>query len=130
MVLIAGLAGRERLGDDSWLRLDEEEDFATVVVEAVAGRDAVEGVTEDFSGICAGSAGSGGGSCGFGDSEAPLRFPSEGAMFEDGAGKALTRGEYCVPASMEILGEGLFDFDNGLLCEADGVGICREKAAG
>lgn len=137
MVFVADLEVRERLGEDSWLRLEDEEDFGKIEDEAVAFGAvavavavAVEGAVDGSLGLCGCKAGSGGGSLGSGDSEAPRRFPSEGGGFED-VGRALVGGEYWVPASDVILDEEVVDLDKDLWCEflGDG-GICRGKAAG
>ena len=121
---------RERLGEDSWLWLEDEDDFAMVEEEAMVLRAAaVDGATDGLLGFCGCNSGSGGGSFDLGDSEMPLRFPSEAGAFED-VGAGFKGGEYCVPASVVIFDEDVVDLDKVLLCDLGDGGRCREKAAG
>lgn len=124
--MTAGLAGRARLGEEPWLD-DEaaEEEFASVVDEAVAGREADDGVAVRLNGICAASAGSGGTS---GEQlEVPRRLPraSGGSAAADGMGAS--GGEYCVPASTVYAGEEVVDVDNERFWLDEGGAMVGER---
>ena len=122
MYLTAGLAGRARLGDEPWLDDEAADDeFASVVDEAVAGCDADDGAWLRLNGIRAASAGSGGIS---GEQlDVPRRLPRDlgGSAAPDGVGAR--GGEYCVPASTVGLGEEVVEVDRERLCLDEGGAV-------
>ena len=110
------------MGDEPWLD-DEaaEEEFARVVEEAVAGREADEGGSVRLKGICAPSAGSGGTS---GEQlDVPRRLPRAlgGSAATDDMGAR--GGEYCVPASTVYFGKDVVDVDKARLWIDEGAGM-------
>lgn len=114
------------MGDEPWL--DDEaadEEFASVVDEAVAGREADDGASVRLKGICAASAGSGGTS---GEQlEVPRRLPRAlgGSAAADGMGAS--GGEYCVPASTVYFGEEVVDEDSERLWLDEGATMVGER---
>lgn len=113
------------MGDEPWLDDEaDEEEFASVVEEAVAGREADERASVRLKDICATNAGSGGTS---GEQlDVPRRLPRAlgGSAAADGMGAS--GGEYCVPASTVYLGEDVVDVDNERLWLDEGGAMVGE----
>lgn len=74
MVITAPEAGRSRFGDEPRLEEDAEDDVASVIEDAVAGREMDEGGAVGLTIVWGSRAGSGGAG---GESDMPRRLPSD-----------------------------------------------------
>lgn len=134
MITIPAFACRGRFGDEPWL---EEEvvdvDFASVIEDAVAGGEKIEGATVRPEANCGSGAVCDGT---LGESDMSRRFPSD-EIWTAGGGVEAKGGEYCVPTSIVPFFSAI-DNDSVVECHARLLGTgalagdrehCRGKAA-
>lgn len=100
IIITAPDAGRSRFGDEPRLEEDAADDVASVIEDAVAGRENDEAGAAGLTIGCDCGDGSGGA---WGESGMPRRLPSDDDGGFSGGWVVACGGEYCVPTSTNVL---------------------------